>query len=202
MKLLGALAACVLAGLPLAASAQESSRSSASAGIDMSELLAKFSKRTGKSIIIDPRVRATVPLAGIDPAQITYDQLLAILDVHQFVMVESGGVFIVVPDANARNLPSPVFTDVRFQAPDHALVTLLLTPKKTCAVTFVPVLRPLMPQAAHMAADVGTNTLIINDRAINVRRIAELVAEIDKRGDGNKDCSTTYVTTPPAKKPD
>jgi general secretion pathway protein D len=71
---------------------------------------------------------------------------------------------------------------------DFELVTLLVQPKNICVNMLVPVLRPLQPQAAHLAADLQSNTLIINDRAVNARRIAELVTQLDKRGPGKKDC--------------
>jgi general secretion pathway protein D len=189
MKLSGALALCVLAALPVASSAQESSKAAvARYDIDMVELITRFAKRTGKQFVIDPRVRAQVPLAGIDPGQITHEQLLAILDVHQYAVVESGGMLAVVPDANARQLPTPVHTDKGFKALDYELVTLLVQPKNVCAAFMVPVLRPLMPQAAHLAAEIQTNSLIITDHAVNARRIAEMVEQLDKRGSGKKDC--------------
>ena len=85
----------------------------------------------------------------------------------------------VVPDANARQLPSRVFTDTSFQAADHEHVTLLLSTRNVCAAWLVPVLRPLMPQSAHLAAVMQNNGLIINDRAANARRIATLVTQLD-----------------------
>jgi general secretion pathway protein D len=72
-------------------------------------------------------------------------------------------------------------------------VTLLVQPKKVCASYLVPVLRPLMPQAAHLAAEIQTNMLIINDRAGNARRIASLVDELDRRGSGTKDCQGAAI---------
>lgn len=201
MKIVTVLSVSLLMALPIAASAQDSSKISAnSGGVDLGDLIARFAKRTGKQVIIDPRVRAQVPLAGIDPGQVTQEQLLAILDVHQFAMVESGGIYSVVPDANARQLPSPVYSDLNFKASDYEIVTLLVTPKNTCAMHLVPVLRPLMPQAAHLAAEVQTNTLIVNDRAVNARRIAGLVEQLDKRGKGAKDCMPASMGgTAPAK---
>jgi general secretion pathway protein D len=203
MKWSGALTLCVVTALAAAASAQESSKIAAGGSeIEMADLVARFAKRSGKQFAIDPRVRALVPLAGIDPAQITYDQLLTVLGVHQLAVTESGGLLAVVPDANARQLPSAVYTDKGFKALDNEIVTLLLQPKNVCAAFMVPVLRPLMPQAAHLAAEIQTNSLIINDHAVNVRRIAEMVEQIDKRGSGKKDCpSVGASTSPPASHP-
>jgi general secretion pathway protein D len=184
----GLLAACLLAALPLAAAAQESSKVFPG-GMELADLVTRVAKRTGKKIILDPRVRAQVVLAGLEPGEVSYEQLLAILDVHQFAVTETAGVVLIVPDANARQLATATYTDAGFKAADYEIVSLMVTPKKVCASQLVPILRPLMPQAAHLAAEVQTNTLIINDHAVNVRRIAEMVGELDKRSPGKQECS-------------
>lgn len=199
MKMKFVWAACLLAALPLAASAEDSPKVAAgTGGIELGELVTRFAARTGRKFVLDPRVRAQVPLAGIDPAEINYEQLLAIFYVHQFAAVDSGDVLAVVPDANARQFPAPVYLDTNFKALDHEIVNLLVTPKKVCANFLVPVLRPLMPQAAHLAAEIQTNTLIINDRAVNARRIAALVEQIDRRGTGARDCQPQPPAGAPA----
>jgi general secretion pathway protein D len=202
MKLLGVLTLCAMTTLPFAASAQDSSKiATTSTGIDAVELITRFAKRTGKQFAIDSRVRAQVPLAGIDPGQMTYEQLLAILNIHQLAVSESGGVLAVVPDASARQFPTPVYTDKGFKALDHEFVTLLVQPKNVCAAFMVPVLRPLMPQAAHLAAEIQTNTLIISDHAVNARRIGELIEQLDKRGTGRKECPAPAMAAPAAPTP-
>jgi general secretion pathway protein D len=186
-------AACGLLALSTAGYAQESSKMSPAVGADIYDVIAKFAKRNNRQIVIDPRVRAQVPLAGIEPGDLSYDQLLAVLSVQMLAVVNSGGIMAVVPDANARQFPSAIYTDTNFKVPDYEIVNLLVTPKKVCAAMLVPVLRPLMPQAAHLAAEPQTNTLIINDHAMNVRRIATLVEQLDKLGTTTiKDCQQSW----------
>jgi general secretion pathway protein D len=183
-----------LFALPLVAGAQDSapaagSNSSSRAAlpdIEIGDLIARFAKRSGKQFIIDPRVRAQVPLAGMDPDRIGYDKLLAILSVHMFAAVSQGEWIVVVPDANARQLPTTVYTERNFKAgaPDE-IVTLILTPKNICAPQAVPVLRPLMPQAAHMAAFPDTNTLILSDHASNLHRLVNVIEALERAGEKN-----------------
>lgn len=193
MKLRMTFGVLALLMLPAFAPAQESaptrdSKSTRDDGTPMTQIIERFAKRTGKQIIIDPRVRASVDVAGIDLDQVTWDQLLAILDVHNFAAVEHGGLITVMPDANARQFATPVYTDLRFKAADYELVTLLVEVKNACAAQLVPVLRPLMPQVAHMAAVVQTNTLILSDDAVNVRRIAQLVEQLDRAAPAGQKC--------------
>ena len=193
MPSLRTLTLAALASLPLAAAAQEPAprESPGSATVqypELVEVIQNFSRRTGKKFIIDPRTRANAVLVGIDPDNITYEQLLATLAVNYFATVVQGDVIVVVPDAGARQLPTPVYTDLQFKAADDEWVTVLLTPRKACAAQLVPLLRPLMPQAAHMAADLKSGSLILSDRAANVRRIATLVDRLDKAATGKPGC--------------
>jgi general secretion pathway protein D len=157
-------------------------------GIEMIDLIDKVAKRTGKQFIVDPRVRAIVPRAGIDLDKVDYAKLLAILSVHQFGTYEANGVVRVVPDANARQMPIPVTTEIPRAALDDEYVTVMITAKNMCMAQAVPVLRPLMPQAAHMASYTQSNTLIISDRAANARRIVDLVERLDKVAPAGQKC--------------
>jgi general secretion pathway protein D len=187
--------AAVLA-LPVMASSAEPSGSpcvaAASAsqdyGIAMIDLIDKVAKRTGKQFIVDPRVRAVVAKAGLDLEKVDYAKLLAILTIHQFAAYESNGVVKVLPDASARQLPIPVTTEIPSSALDDEYVTVMITAKNMCAAQAVPVLRPLMPQAAHMAAFVQSNSLIISDHAANARRIVDMVERLDKASPAGQKC--------------
>lgn len=59
-------------------------------------------------------------------------------------------------------------------------VTTVLPLKSISAGQFVPILRPLMPQTAHLAAAIDRNALVIVDRADNVHRIAEMAKALDR----------------------
>jgi general secretion pathway protein D len=178
--------------IPMLAAAADPAPASASAPnyatIEIGDLIAKVAKRTGKQFIVDPRVRAEVPLMGLDADRVDYPKLLAILNINMFAAYEAGGLIRVVPDANARQLPIPVTSEVPAKALDDELVTVMLTPKNMCTTQAVPVLRPLMPQAAHMASYPLSNTLILSDRAANVRRIVDMVERLDRAAPAGQKC--------------
>jgi general secretion pathway protein D len=155
----------------------------------LTDLIDKVAKRTGKQFIVDPRVRAIVSKTGIDLERLDYPKLLAILTIHGFSAYESNGIVKVVPDASARQLPIPVTNDVPSKALDDEYVTVLFQAKNMCAAQAVPVLRPLMPQAAHLAAFVQANTLLISDHAANARRIISIAERLDKATPAGQTCS-------------
>ena len=182
-----ALPALVSAAEPASPPCVATSSASGS-DIEMMDLIDKVAKRTGKQFIVDPRVRAQVSHAGLDIEKVDYPRLLAILAVHQFAAYEANGIVRVVPDANARQLPIPVTTEIPPDALDDEYVTVLITAKNMCMAQAVPVLRPLMPQAAHMAAYPLSNTLIISDHVANARRLVDMVGRLDRAAPAGQKC--------------
>ena len=67
------------------------------------------------------------------------------------------------------------------------LITQVIAVHNVNAAQLVPVLRPLMPQAAHMAAYPNGNILILSDRASNVSRVMRIIERIDQQGDNDVD---------------
>src|SRR5262249_30010822 len=75
---------------------------------EIGQVIEAVASATGKTIIPDPRVRAPVTMLSSTPMtpDAFYEAFLALLQVHQFVALESGGIVKIVPDANARQMPN------------------------------------------------------------------------------------------------
>ena len=155
---------------------------------EIGQVIEAVAAATGKTIIPDPRVRAQVTMlssTAMSPSAF-YEAFLALLAVHQFIAVETGGIVRIMPDANARQMPSNDLPN-RVSATSDELVTQIISVQNVSAAQLVPVLRPLMPQAAHLAAYPASNILIISDRANNVSRLMRIVRRIDQVGDSQVD---------------
>lgn len=174
------LLAAVLALSALGASAQvvSSSEEAGPGTIPVSSLIATVAKNTGMKFVLDPRVRAPVTLIGERPSSVTYDDLLTILGVYGFVAVKSGGYVLVLPDALTRMEQLPVVSGNE-RLPDSQAVTAVIHVRSTPAAMLVPILRPLVPQWGHLAAEVCTNDLIIVERFANVRRMQAIIKAMD-----------------------
>jgi general secretion pathway protein D len=133
-------------------------------------------------------VRAQITLISQTPMTPAafYEAFLALLQVHQFVAVESGGIIRILPDANARQMPNIDLPD-GINGASEQLVTQIIAVQNVSAAQLVPVLRPLMPQAAHMAAYPPSNILILSDRASNIARVMRIIRRIDQAGDNEVD---------------
>ena len=143
---------------------------------------------TGKTVIIDPRVRAQVTILSSTPmsADAFYQAFLSVLQVHDFVAVESGNTLKIVPAQNSRWMPGNDLPNKVSTSSDE-MVTQVIAVKNVSALQLVPVLRPLLPQGAHFVAHAGSNTLIVSDRASNVSRIMRIIDRIDQAGDDEVD---------------
>jgi type II secretory pathway component GspD/PulD (secretin) len=173
------VATALLGGVSWAAdSASESASESSDAGIPLEQIIATVAHKTGKKYLIDPRVHAHVQIIGQDPSNITYSDLLMILQVHGFMAVEGGGYVRVLPDANARQVAQPRMSSGQ-TFPDAQFVDYTIPVKNGPAALLVPILRPLMPQYAMLAAAVCSNSLLIVDSYANVKRIETIVKALD-----------------------
>ena len=153
---------------------------------DITQVIEAVAAATGKNIIVDPRVRAQVTMLSATPMtpDAFYEAFLALLQVHGFVAVPSGRTVKVIPDANARTVPGNDLPD-RVSASSDELVTQVVGVRNVSAVQLVAVLRPLMPQNAHLAAYPSSNMLILADRANNVSRMLRIIRRIDQESDAD-----------------
>jgi general secretion pathway protein D len=151
---------------------------------DLSQIIQAVSEVTGKNFIIDPRVNAKVTMLSATPMSPAafYEAFLAVLQVYGYVAVPAGKVIKIIPNTDARQLPSIDLPNDVSSTSDE-IVTQIITMKNISAAQLVPLLRPLIPQQGHLAAYPTGNMLIISDRASNVSRIMKIIQRMDESGD-------------------
>jgi general secretion pathway protein D len=155
---------------------------------DLSQIIQAVSEVTGKNFIIDPRVNAKVTMLSATPMTPAafYEAFLAVLQVYGYVAVPAGKVIKIIPNTDARQLPSIDLPNEVSSTSDE-IVTQIISMKNISAAQLVPLLRPLIPQQGHLAAYPAGNMLIISDRASNVSRIMKIIERMDETGDENID---------------
>src|SRR6202000_3457088 len=151
---------------------------------DITQIAEAVAAATGKNFIMDPRVRAQVTMLSSTPMSPEgfYQAFLSILAVYDFIAVPDGNVVKILPDANARQMPSIDLPD-HVSATSDEIVTQVIDVKNVNAAQRVPILRPMIPQYGHLAAYPAGNILIIADRASNVNRMIRIIRRIDQVGD-------------------
>src|SRR3954462_9304348 len=135
---------------------------------------------TGRTIIVDPRVKGTVTLTV--EQQLTPDQAVGVLSsalrLQNIAVVDSGGVIRIVPEADARLQGGPVHSGAPAARGDE-IVTQIFRLNYESAVNIAQILRPLIASNNPINAYAGNNTIVVTDYAENVRRIARIIAAID-----------------------
>ena len=146
---------------------------------NLKAFITDISSITGKTFIIDPRVNANVTVVSNEDLSIdeAYEVFLSVLSVHGYSAVEQDSAVKIIPEINGRQNYTELLSTT---TPDDKLVTTTVRPQQTSSVALVTILRPLINSQGHLAIYEPSNTLIIADRASNVRRIEKLIAELDK----------------------
>jgi len=147
---------------------------------DIQEFIKFVADVTGSTIVVDPGVKGKVRVISSKPVSKNelYDLFLSILDVHGFTAVRSGGVIRVIQNKNARSAPVEV-TDGAAESINDEYVTQVIRLENISAAKLIPVLRPLVPQQAHMAAYAPSNAIIISDIRSNIARIVDIIDRMD-----------------------
>ncbi len=146
--------------------------------VELAPLLERVERASSKRFLVDRKVGPRIFLGGVDTDDVDYPVLLSILRANGLAAVEIEGRVNIVLDADVRFLPAPMV-----QADDASIaadewVTRVLTTTNVEAAFLVPILRPLLPPTAHLAA-MPSSRLIVMDRYANVRRITEMVRLLD-----------------------
>ena len=147
---------------------------------EIQSVIATMGEITGKTFIIDPRVQGQVTVVSSSPLERDemYGVFLNVLQVHGYAAIEDGNVVRIVPDAVARQQSG---SSVQNGGPGgENIVTRILPLRNISASDALPLLRPLLPQGAHLMAHDASNTLIAADRANNIERLQNIIARIDK----------------------
>jgi general secretion pathway protein D len=135
---------------------------------------------TGRTVVVDPRVRGTINLSSEKPQSpsAAYAQFVAALRLQGYTVVESGGIYKVVPEAEGK-LQGNVVSVSPDQPAGNQIVTQIFRLDHESALNLVPVLRPLISPNNTINVNPGSNALVITDYADNLRRLSRIIAAMD-----------------------
>ncbi len=146
---------------------------------DLKEFVAQVAAITGKTFVVDPRVKGNVTVissTSMDQDAV-YALFLSVLRVHNFIAMPSGDVIRITPNAQGKQTPGPDGA-IGEIAPEE-LITRVIAAQNVDSAELVKILRPLMAQYGHLAAVAEPNIVIVSDHADNIRRLMNIIEEID-----------------------
>ncbi|MEM7467915.1 MAG: type II secretion system secretin GspD [Pseudomonadota bacterium] len=148
---------------------------------DIQAFISAISEITGRNFVVDPRVKGQVTVISAAPTSpdAIYDVFLSVLKVHGFSAIDSGEVTKIVPEVGARTEGTGAVV-TRAANLNENIVTAVVPIRFINPAELVPILRPLLPQEAHLAATASSNALVIADTATNVDRISRIIRQLDR----------------------
>ena len=138
---------------------------------------------SNRNLVVDPRVKGTINLSTELPvsANEAWNQFLAALRLQGFAMVETQGLYKIVPEADAKLQGGNVQEIQKTEAVSGSgqIVTHIFKLNFEQANNLLPVLRPLISPNNTINVNPGNNSIIITDYADNLQRMARIIATLD-----------------------
>ncbi|MBI3525945.1 MAG: type II secretion system secretin GspD [Betaproteobacteria bacterium] len=174
------LLALLTAGLLQTASAEEAKVTLNFVNADIESVTKAVSQITGKTFLIDPRVKGTVNVVSGKPVpqSLAYPFLLSALRMQGFAAVENNGVVRIVPEVDAKTQAGPTRKGAGGPAGGQML-TKIFPLRYESAAQMVLVLRPLIAPNNTINANLSNNSLVISDYADNLDRLEKIIAALD-----------------------
>ena len=149
---------------------------------EITEVIGVIAQATGKNFLYDDRVRGRVTVISPEPvtADEAYRVFESILQVKGFTTVPSpGGILKIVPLRDAKENPIDTVTGDKPLENRDLFITRLLPLRFVKAEQISETIKPLVSKEASVISYAPTNTLIITDSAANIRRLVNIIDQID-----------------------
>ncbi len=138
---------------------------------------------SNRNLVVDPRVKGTINLSTEVPVSPNeaWSQFLAVLRLQGFAMVDTKGLYKIVPEADAKLQGGNVqeIEKTGGGSGNGQIVTHIFKLNFEQANNLVPVLRPLISPNNTLNVNPGNNSIIITDYADNLQRMARIIAALD-----------------------
>ena len=140
---------------------------------DIRSVIESVAEITGKSFVLDPRVKGKVTIIAPQPidSRLLYEAVLSAIQVQGFQAVRDGAVTRIIPFSQAFN----------FAAGDggNQMRTEVLRIKHVQAATLVSVLKPMLSNGARLMAYAPSNYLVVSDIETNILQLKRFIEIMD-----------------------
>lgn len=147
---------------------------------DISVLVEQISEITERTLVLDPGLSGDVTIVSAQALdqEGVWALFQSILKVRGFVAVQSGAIWQVVPEAEARTVSGPERSQIE-PAGSQDFVTEMLRLNRLPSAEAVRVLRPLVAASGYIEAIEDPNSIVITDTKANVERIINIARSFD-----------------------
>jgi general secretion pathway protein D len=148
---------------------------------DIRAVIAEVSRITGINFVIDPRVQGKISIVSSTPMSNNelYQVFLSILQVSGYAAVPNGEITKIIPNIDAKTVTADSLNELKHAPEGDDMLVEVVPVQYVPAEQLVPVLRPLMPQWSSVSAYAPSNMLILSGRANNIKRLADIIKQVD-----------------------
>ncbi len=149
---------------------------------DVRVLISQIADITGKTFVVDPRVKGKVTVVSNTalPTDEVYQLFLSVLQVHGYTAVDNGNVVKVIQQNQVKQEGAGF--DAKNRKKGEEIVTRVVKVTNTSAIELVPILRPMVAKYGHLAGVASANSLIISDHVTNINRMMAIIKSLDSSG--------------------
>lgn len=154
---------------------------------DIRVFIQDVARATGRTFIVDPRVQGKVTVASQEPLSRAelFDVLMSTLRANGLVAVPTGsGAYRIAPEEGAAQQPATLGASA-----GYGFATQVFRLRNLDAASAAETLKPLVGRQGAIIPSTRGNMLVVADYADNLRRIRNLLAQIDE------DRATTQTVT-------
>lgn len=164
--------------IPVAVAAEEERWQLAMNNAELRDIVEEMSSILGTTVILDPKVQGRVTVMSQQALDREGVRRLfySVLDAHNFTVIDQGDRILITPVADAKTRASQ--TDVH-TSQDGQFVTEVIALGASTAPDLAGLIRPLVSGNGYVGPSVSANALVVTDTASNVRRIAQVVRQLD-----------------------
>ena len=140
---------------------------------DIRSVIESVAEITGKSFVLDPRVKGKVTIIAPRPidADLIYESVLSAIQVQGFQAVQDGAVIRIIPFSQAFNFAGG--------AGGNEMRTEVIQIQHVEAASLVSVLKPMMSNGARLMAYAPSNYLVVSDIETNIEQLKDFVRTMD-----------------------
>ena len=149
-------------------------------GIDLMQLIRMMAQATGRNFILGDDIKGSVTVIAHKPLTVpeAYEAFLSILEVSGYTTVAVGPNTKIVPTSGAANSPLRVGQNGKIPFTDN-FVTQIIQLENVAATDISGFVKDLSGKSAKIMAYAPTNTLIITDSGVNIRRVYNIINQLD-----------------------
>src|SRR5262252_528976 len=150
---------------------------------DIVQVINLISELTGKSFLVDDKVRGKVTIIAPKPVTLdeAYQVFLSVLEIQGFTVVPQGPIIKIIPSRDVKDNPIPTAIDGQhtFSPATESFVTQLVPLQYADANDIRGLLTPLVSKESSLLAYAPTNSLIVTDTVANINRLLKIITALD-----------------------